>query len=385
MRVLSFILVVLLLSGCSKEEINIVSGDWTKLIYETSDVGVVNVNNASRITVAFQSSFFDVLSGNGTLTNSPKEILDGYDLVSGQSVTALINDGKFMFGGVDNSEFIPVYRIKLMDDQTDALSFSHDNIERAIFLQGRVTGGNPESFFGILQSSFSQSTGGLSTDISIVLYTDDLRRLDTLSTQTITVSNLLLDQNSGIDGFIDGDQIFFTVQSQLFRYDLDTQTFISIEIGSTLKSVFIIGDQVVVQTNGLNFQIFDKDLVKQDDIGSQDLIEDDGNAKNTLLDIFTKGNQIFLVTGVSELEQGNTNFVTEVGVSIDLRVLDANWNEVNQFTILDGIDRDAELLWEQFEYVSGDVRPGTGGFGTFLFQKSAANSKFEYLLKKVSF
>ncbi len=378
MRILSFLLVISILTSCTTEDVIFFDGNWTRIIYETSDIGAIEINRESNPTIAFRSNFYEILGVDGTLSPTRKESLSQFHQSAGQVASPLGIDSKFVFGMVDSSGFVPEYGIKLMDNEFEAFSYSHGNFEKGIFLPG-----SPDTFYGLLQSPVYQGgSGKFDADILIVEYTTTLGALDTLSSHRITVTDLLLDQSSIFDGFIDGDHIYLAIQSQIYRYNTQNQNIVSINTGSYIQNIFPVGDQVVVRKEGFKLEIHSQELVLQNDLDLSDILTGGEDIKNTILKMFTKGDQVFLITGVSQVKEIRHDFLAEVTISVDLLTIDNSWNVTGNHTILKGLDGDTELLWKKYKLISEDVREGF--FAVFLFQSSLADSKYEYLVKRVN-
>ena len=144
-------------------------------------------------------------------------------------------------------------------DNSEALSYFHDNVEKGIFLPGSM-----ETFYGLLKSPvYVGPSGNFNADVTIIEYSFESGILDTLSSNMIAVPDLSLDQSAIFDGFVDDDQIFFILQSQMYRFDVVNQSIKSVDAGVSLQSIFLFGEQVVVQTGGLKLGIYDRELVEQ--------------------------------------------------------------------------------------------------------------------------
>ena len=381
MRNLSFIVIFALLTGCSEEPVGIPPSfknpNWSKLIYETSDFGIVDVNNASKITTVFKDNFYEVLSGDGSFIRAPKESLGEFDLVETQTIVPLESASRFILGGADNTSLTPRYGIKLMDDRSNAISYFHDNAIKGTFLPA-----DQEQFYGVLESPvYEDPFGDLALDITVIEFSHVFGRLDTVSTDVINISGVSSDQSSELRAIMDGDEIYFIVQSQIIRFNVSTQSTSMVVGDGSLENLFFLGNELVTQVGRLKLEIYDKNLVKQSEVTLQSLISGEENVKNTILKVYAKDDRVYLAMGVSEILKQNSGLLSESVISMDLLVLDQNLNKVNQFTILEPVDNSSAVLWETQELISVDVR--TGFFGIFLFQNKFADSSYEYLLRRV--
>ena len=78
MRFLSFILCISLLSGC-QEDVFTPDSSWTRFIYETSDVGAVQISSESNPTVAFRNVYYNLQGEEGEIVVTRKESLNEFD------------------------------------------------------------------------------------------------------------------------------------------------------------------------------------------------------------------------------------------------------------------------------------------------------------------
>ena len=382
MRNLSFILIFIILVGCSEEPVNVPTSlqnpNWSKIIYETSDIGTIEINNSSKVTAVFRNNFYDVLSSTGSLTRSPKESFEEFDLMTDQSLVPLRSDDKFVLSGVDNSGVIPRYGVKLMDnEQIDAFSYFHDNVHKGTFLPA-----DRNIFYGLLESPiYVDSLGSLALDVTIIEFTYGLGGLDTLSSHVMSLPSATTDQ-SITRAVINGDEIFFTNQSSIVRYNVSDQTSVTMNLDGEIENIFLIGNQIVAQVGSLKLEVYSFGLVKQSDVELQGLVGEQKAVKNTILKIYEKDDKIYIVSGLSEVKERNENFLEEVAISVELSVLDQNLSLLDQFLILESTSSDSGVLWEKYDLISLDVR--SGNFAIFMFQSEFLDSSFEYLIKRVN-
>jgi|TARA_B110000503_G_scaffold111286_1_gene166615 hypothetical protein len=376
MRFLLLVCAIFIFS-CQYDEVNKSEDNWTKIIYETSSLGIIEASTSVYPVLAFSSNFYKISGADAFLTETPKEDIYEFNEFELATSTSLKYENNFVFGGVDHTNLSPIYGIKLMNDEFDSKLFFHENVAQGVFFAGSSL-----QFHSLLTSPLYLNTKSEPTvNATLCSYTYAQDLFDTLSTQNFEITNV--DPTLAIDLYAvkSGDQVFFVFQQRLFLWDAVTGEIKERDTGEVAIGLYFLNDQLILQPKSNELKIYDKSLGLQESVSLSAMVSL-SDYKTTILKIFIDSQDMYVVVGESKAESSSDDVLTEVTSFVSVLTIGENWELSNRKVVLQGNDyKGTSLLWERFDLISQDIK---NDVAYFLFKRPIGGSKYEYLVKRTA-